>query len=114
MFLCIIELGWERLIRPIDAPAWLAHVEMLYMKTRMPAGNKHLLYIRCDTTGSGHNRSGDYRRGRRPFTCGIQRLWAAEVKMGHATWMQLVVPLVVHANGRSCDVSLETNRDDPG
>ena len=27
--------------------------------------------------------------------------------------MQLVVPLVVHANGRSCDVRLETNRVDP-
>ena len=49
---------------PIDAPAWLAHVEMLSIKTRMPTGNKQLLYIRSDTTGSGHNIIGRVIRGR--------------------------------------------------
>ena len=38
---------------------------------------------------------------------------AAEVRMSNATWMQSVMPQVVNPDGRSGNIPLEANRDDP-
>ena len=38
---------------------------------------------------------------------------AAEVRMSTATWMQSVMPQVVNPDGRSGNIPLEDDRDDP-